>query len=508
MKLHDVMAGAAGAAAMKSAEIWLENPEIASITLDSRKAKHGALFFAIRGFLVDGRNFLSDAFSRGAAAAVVDSLDGIEPKFRARCLLVHDARIELARASATFFNHPTRNLLVFGVTGTNGKTSCSHILASILRAAGHTPALMGTVERSYLGRRELSDHTTQESVEIQHFLSDALKAGATAAVIEVSSHALSLSRVLECEFDAVLFNNLDMDHQDFYSGIEPYYEAKRLLFTSFNSANSKKKLIGVSNVDDRYGRRLVDEAKIPVFTFGMRDAQYSARDLQIGAAGIDGDISTPDAGKITVHSRLAPTRFNRYNITACAALAHAAGISAQAISKGIVDLSEVPGRLTRVPNTLGFSVFVDFAHSGPKLHSVLAALKEICAGKLIAVFGAGGDKDPLRRVKMGEAAAELADITVVTTDNPRSEDPDKIISAIVTSWNAHAAKISSPGILHVESDRARAIAKALQMAHKDDIVCIAGKGHEEGQIVKDKVFPFNDAAVAAQVVRELENVRH
>lgn len=484
--------------------IWARDPEISGLAFDSRRVRQNGLFFAIKGFVTDGKKFLKDAFAKGAAAAAVDSLEGVPAEFADRCVPVRDPRRELARASAEFFGHPTRELVLYGVTGTNGKTSCAYILAAILRAAGHSVALMGTVARSYPGRSEAAEHTTQESLEIQQFLREARGAGATAAVIEVSSHALSLDRVADCEFDACLFTNLEPDHQDFYKGMEPYYEAKRKLFLGYNGPASRKRCIGAANADDPYGVRLLREARVPMVSFGIGMADYRWHGLRADADAIRGAIELASGRKIAVESRLAPTRFNLANVAACVALAHAAGLPEAAIVAGIRDMDGVPGRLTRVQTTLGFAVYVDFAHSGPKLRSVLTALKEICRGKLIAVFGAGGDKDPLRRTTMGEAAADLADATFVTTDNPRSEDPQQIIAAIVAAWKARAERNGRAGTLVVEADRAQAIRQALASARAGDIVCIAGKGHEQGQIVKDKVFPFDDGQTAAQILRELE----
>ena len=502
MKLRDLIEGIALGNDPRTKELLSENPEIHGICFDSRKAQTGTLFIAIPGFVVDGKKFLAKAFAAGATLAVVDSREGVPEEFQRSCLVVPNPRRALATIAANFFKRPTRELLLIGVTGTNGKTSCAHLLASILSAAGHVTALMGTVERSYPGRREPSEHTTQESLEIQAFLRDARSAGATAAVIEVSSHALSLDRVAECEFDAALFTNLEPDHQDFYNGMEPYYLAKRSLFEGINPKTSPKKMIGIVNEMDPYGQRLLKEAQIPCFGFGEKGSDYSLSRLESSGSAIVGVIDRKPALEIPIYSRLAATRFNLANVAACVALAHKIGIPIPAISAGVSALAEIPGRLTRVPTNSRVQVYVDFAHSGPKLRSVLQALRDIARGRLIAVFGAGGDKDPLRRTRMGEAAADLADITVVTTDNPRSEDPAKIIAAIEHAWHAQQKLNSRPTKIIVEPDRERAIRLALQMAEGDDIVCIAGKGHEQGQIVKDKVFPFDDAEVASRCLEE------
>jgi UDP-N-acetylmuramoyl-L-alanyl-D-glutamate--2,6-diaminopimelate ligase len=263
-------------------------------------------------------------------------------------------------------------------------------------------------------------------------------------------------------------------------------------------------MIAVVNEDDSYGKRILAEGKIFSLGFSEKKAAYSYSALQSEGAAVVGTVNSIEGKAIPIHSRLAATRFNLANIAGCVALAHALKIPKLAISRGVSNLEEIPGRLTRVPTRSGVQVYVDFAHSGPKLRSVLQALRDIARGRLITVFGAGGDKDPLRRTRMGEAAADLADHTFITTDNPRSEDPLKIIEAIESAWRNRQNETARAANLIVEPDREQAIRLALQMASGDDIVCIAGKGHEQGQIVKDQVFPFDDVEVATRCLEELE----
>lgn len=490
--------------------IWQKNPKIKDIHFDSRRVVPGSLFFAFSGFVADGKKYIADAITRGAVAIIVDEENADTRPFSDKILLTRDARQLLAMAAVRFFQHPSRQLAVFGVTGSNGKTSTAFLLRAILEANGEPTALMGTVERSYPGKRELSDHTTQEAPDLQRFLVEALQAGVRQAVIEVSSHALSLARVEGLYFAGSIFTNLAADHQDFYQGMEPYYQAKKRLFTDFISSKTKAGLperpLAAINIDDEYGMRLANELGKHCFTYACRkNADVEGAQLRADEQGVHGEIKFSDGKKIAVHSLLAGTDFNRYNILAAAALAWAYGIAPEVIARGIATCKEIPGRLVRVEAKLPFQVFIDFAHSGPKLRSVLLALRELIQGRLIVVFGAGGDKDPARRTTMGAAAAELAEVAVITTDNPRSEAPEKIIEAIV---QAHQTYLDNhPSIKHeriIESDRRQAIARALKMAKPGDIVCIAGKGHEEGQIVGDKVYPFNDYQEAAAILREME----
>ncbi len=510
MKLHDIFHTIE---IKRHSHDWESNPSINALSFHSKKVKKGGLFFAIRGYEVDGHDFLTQAFKNGASLAVVEELEKVDKAYQSECIVVENSRKVLAYASANFFRHPTRELTLVGVTGTNGKTSCVHILDSIFKAAGHITALMGTVQSSYLDYVHLSDHTTRESLEIQSFLRKAVDSGVDMAIMEISSHALSLFRVNACEFDAVLFTNLDLDHQDFYKGIEPYFQAKLELFTKFNEpfdgVPSKKNIVGISNFDDTYGRRVLKEANIPMksFSFFRSDdgIHYGVSQWKMDTSGMEGVINRDDGSQIKVKSALTTT-FNSMNILASAATASVMGVSNSHVSQGIEDTKELPGRLLKVPTTLPYDVFIDFAHSGTALYSVLKELRAICVGKLIAVFGAGGDKDPLRRVLMGEASAKFANIAIITTDNPRREDPQEIIEAITTSWRAYARKNKLQGELIVEADREQAIRRAIFLAKEKDVICIAGKGHERVQIVGDKLIPFDDREVAEKALRELENV--
>ena len=506
MKLQEILQGVDENNFIEKSPIWLENPEIRGICFHSKKVVGQSAFFAIKGYITDGKKFLREAFNRGASVAIVDSLDGVDREFYKRCIVLKDPRMELAHASNIFYGFPSREILLVGVTGTNGKTSCAHIIRSILEEAGKKVALMSTIECSYSGYHENSTHTTKESLEIQCFLRNAIKAGVNAAVIEVSAHALSLHRVRSCEFDAVLFNNLEIDHQDFYKNVESYYQAKRKLFLEYKS--SHKNTFGVVNMDDVYGNRLISESQISIYSFSTKEkkADVFVNKVDISRENLAGTVKFKNGSSLSFSSSLT-TEFNIYNIAASVAIAHHMNIPHGTIEKAIRKLHKIPGRLEAIDTSLGFRVYIDFAHSGTALHSVLSALKKLSPSRLIVAFGAGGDKDPMRRKIMGEAAAELADISIITSDNPRWEEPLKIIQAIEEAFDDYSKAHELKREKYVLSDRSEAIRKAISLAKKGDFVCITGKGHERGQIIKDEVLAFDDIELCKKILKNLEKQR-
>ena len=488
-----------------SLELWKKNTEILGLAYDSRKVQKDFLFFAIPGLSEDGKKYIPSAFSKGACGVVVESLQGIEENFHDRCIIVNNIRESLAYASANFFQRPTKNMLVIGVTGTKGKTSATFLLDAIFSAAGKKTALLGTVECRYPGRKIKSERTTMESYDLQAFLRDALNAGAEVAILEVSSHALSLDRVAACDFDGVLFTNLMEDHLDFYGDMNSYFEAKLKLFTDFTTSKKNRNIRGISNADDSYGARVLREAKIFMKSIGLKNGDYSGAFLQASAIGIHGEIKLSTGVTIKVDSSLTG-EFNIYNILGAAALADQMNIAPKFIENGIKNLTSISGRLERVESNLPFQVFVDFAHMGSALENVLRSLRPICTGKLMLVFGAGGDRPDARRAQLGQVAAQLADYSIITSDNPRTEDPLKIIQAVEEAFLAEIQKKKKSKNYEIEPDRKLAIEKVLRMAKSGDIVCIAGKGHETGQIIGTQVFPFDDREVAKSYLRELEAV--
>ena len=484
-----------------ASNIWESNPEINDLCYHSLEAQEKKIFFAIKGYKTDGHSFIKQAFQKGIALAVVDCPEIVDKKYINQCLIVSDARKALAQASANFFGHPTRNLILVGVTGSNGKTSCAHIIENIFKENGNTTALMSTIHQSYPHHYELSKLTTQESYEVQKFMHNAVLAGVTHVVMEVSSHALSLSRVVDCEFNAVLFNNLQEDHLDFHESMENYFQSKLKLFTEFSC--SSKEMIGIANLDDSYGKRILKLASIPMKSFGLGNADFSGANLKENEYGITGEVKCSN-GSVKIHSKLMGM-FNYENITGSVSIASVLGVSKQVISAGIESIEEIPGRMCRVPTKLPYMVFVDFAHNGPALYKTLQIFRNICKNKLIVVFGSGGDRDPRRRIAMGEAAARFAHISIITTDNARSEDPQSIIKMIVNSWKAFVKKEKIDASFFIEPDRRSAIQKAFSCAKPKDIICIAGRGNEQNQVIGQKIIPFDDKKIALSILRELEN---
>ena len=478
---------------------------ISDLVYDSRKAKDGVLFFAIPGFKTNGSVFAEQAIHAGALACVVEKNDfeKLPEQIKPKAVPVENVRKVLAQASACFFGRPSEKMLVLGITGTKGKTSTSYLLESILKASGHVPALLGTVVCRYPGVSFHSERTTMESYELQKFLHDAHQAGADSVVMEVSSHALSLHRVAACLFDGVLFTNLSEDHLDFYGDMESYFEAKKLLFTEYFLPKKGKYPLGAINGENLYGEQLLRDARTPSLAFGSRGGDVFFASLSMDASGLKGELSFPEEEKIAIQSKLTGN-FNAQNIAGAAALAYQLGISLDAIQSGISLMEGVDGRLERIPSHLPFQVFVDFAHMGAALENVLSCLRPLCAGELIVVFGAGGDRDPSRRVQLGSVAARMADYAVITSDNPRTEDPAKIIAAIEAAYLKEKGKEASARSYEIVPERREAIRTAIQRAKAGDIICIAGKGHETGQIIGNVEYPFDDREEAARYLRERE----
>ncbi len=481
------------------------DPEISDLAYDSRLVKPGVLFFAIPGFKIDGTEFVDAAFHAGAAAAVVEDLAKIPASLKARCIQVDSCRSALALASAEFFGHPSEELTLVGVTGTKGKTSTTFLIDAIFSAAGFKPALLGTILCRHPGGEKPAKRTTAESYDLQKFLREAVNAGAKAAVIEISSHALALDRVLGCKFDGMVFTNLLEDHLDFHKTMDGYYEAKKILFTRYAEKKGGKIPIAAICTDDPFGEKLFRESGARNVSFGINGKSgYRFSQAELSARGIAGKIEGPNGFYIDITSTLVG-EFSQRNILGAVALAAEMKMAPRIIAKAIDELSGVSGRIERVPTSLPFQVFVDFAHMGTALENVLNALRPICTGKLIAVFGAGGDRDPARREQLGRVAARLADFSVITSDNPRTESPEKIIKAVESAYLDESAKLHrEPRNYLIEGDRCIAIRKALTMARPGDVICLAGKGHETGQEINGVVHPFDDRIEAAKILREIE----
>jgi UDP-N-acetylmuramoyl-L-alanyl-D-glutamate--2,6-diaminopimelate ligase len=461
---------------------------ITSLTDDSRSVTSGSCFVAIRGVGRDGHDFVPAAAKSGAAVIVVER-DIPAPRGVA-LVRVADTRVALAKLAAAFYglrDDAGSPLCVVGVTGTNGKTTVAWLLRSILQAAGYSPAMLGTVEYDLLGERRPAPLTTPGSIELCRHLATAREAGATHAVLEVSSHALDQHRCDGLRFAAGVFTNLTGDHLDYHRTMDAYFSAKRRLFEMLDPS-----AVAVVNLDDPRGKSLVKSTRASVTTYGIETQMADVR-ASVGAMDRRGThfVLHGRTMELPLHTPLIG-RHNVLNALAAAATAEAIGVSAEAIRSGLESVSGVPGRLQRAePPGWPYSVFVDYAHTDDALANVLRTLRPLTTGTLRCVFGCGGDRDRTKRPRMAATVGELADVAYVTSDNPRSEDPHEIIDEIL-----HGFSPSDECSIVVDVDRKRAIESALAEAEAGDTVLIAGKGHETYQLVGDKVLPFDDVEVA------------
>jgi UDP-N-acetylmuramoyl-L-alanyl-D-glutamate--2,6-diaminopimelate ligase len=481
--------------------------EVSDLAYRSGSVAPGALFFCVRGFRADGHDFAADAVARGAVALVCERpLDLGVPE-----LVVDSVRVAMAPLAATFFDRPAQSLAVAGVTGTNGKTTTTFLLRHVLEEAGRRTGLLGTVHSMVGGRVEEAERTTPEAIDLQRSLREMVDAGDDACVIEVSSHALELHRADAIDFDCVVFTNLTQDHLDFHGTLENYFGAKRRLFAP---AASPRPRVPVINVDDEWGRKITEELAeggiTDTLTFAIdREADYRADEVDLGPAGSSFVCQAPD-GTVPVTIGL-PGVFNVYNALATLVAAGSLGVELGAAAAALASARQVPGRFEPIDEGQAFSVLVDYAHTPDSLASVLWAARKLLgrngSGRLVCVFGAGGDRDQAKRPLMGEAARRLADHVIVTSDNPRSEDPGSIIAAILEGAERVEGKGAEESVLLVEPDRRAAIAAALRHADAGDVVVIAGKGHEQGQeLAGGRKVPFDDREVARSELRVLMNL--
>ncbi len=488
---------------LDGAEVLSErgNPDIAGVEYDSRRVKPGFAFVAMKGEATDGNRFIDKAIASGAAAVVSDSATEPEREQVAWARVSHGRRA-LARVSANFYKKPAEKLANTGVTGTNGKTTTTFLIESILNVPRQRTVLVGTIEYHILGKVIPAPHTTPESLELNRMFAEALANGATETVMEVSSHALEQQRVYGIPYDVAVFTNLTRDHLDYHQTMENYFASKRILF---EGCGTDRPRVAVINTDDEYGRELVKFSKkkgSEVVTYGLESGDFRAENVDIGLKGTRFDMVTPD-GVLPIWSPMIG-RVNLYNIMAASAAAWARGCTEDLIIAGIAALHNVPGRFQPVIAGQPFTVVVDYAHTDDALKNLTALGREFVKksnGLVITAFGCGGDRDRAKRPLMGEAAGRGSDFVVVTSDNPRSEDP----MAIISDAKPGVEKTGTEFL--VEPDRRKAINLALHKARPGDIVLIAGKGHEKTQTTREGVATFDDVEVARELLNGMGYIR-
>ncbi len=469
--------------------------EIKGITSDSRRVKQGFIFVAVKGGDFDGHSFVREALLRGAAAVIIQDTGPRIPETAERAFIkVADSRQALARLAAQFYGQPSLGLKVIGITGTNGKTTVSYLIEAILKSAGFTPAVIGTINYRYKGKIFNAVNTTPDPEELQALLAQMREEGVDYVIIEVSSHALDQARVESVRFLSAIFTNFSVDHLDYHRDLNSYFNAKGKLFAGLLKDN-----FAILNIDDSRAYELIKLTQAHVVKYGLSSfADIFAEDLNYSFQGTEFFLRlgsemnknlTLNCDRIKLSTALIG-KHNIYNILAAVAFGLTQGIDLKIIRQAIREFPGVPGRLERIPVESDFSVFVDYAHTQDALKNVITSLRPLCKGRLYVVFGCGGNRDKAKRPMMGRVVSELADLAIITTDNPRNEQPQEIINEIITGINKQNFKV----IL----DRQAAIKETLSQAGKDDIILVAGKGHENYQIFKNKRTHFDDR----EVVRE------
>jgi UDP-N-acetylmuramoyl-L-alanyl-D-glutamate--2,6-diaminopimelate ligase len=461
----------------------------AGLDYDSRRIAKDFVFFAFTGSRTDGRRFAEDALSRGAIAVASES--EAPEEFAARWIQVEHGRHALSLAARNFYRQPDERLGLTGITGTNGKTTTAYLVDSVLRAAGHTTALIGTIEYRLAGRILPAVNTTPESLDLIRLFAELEHAGGSHATMEVSSHALALGRVYGLRFHTAIFTNFTRDHLDYHGTMDAYFAAKQSLF---QGAGGPAPEFAVLNRDDDRVRRLKVESRTQTFWFGLGpEADLRARHIASSFNGLRFDVQYGKT-RFAIESPLIG-KINVYNILAACGAALSYGLAPETIVRGIAQMRAVPGRFERIDEGQPFVVVVDYAHTDDALRNVIAAARSLNPKRVITLFGCGGDRDRAKRPLMGQAAGENSDFVVLTSDNPRSEDP----LAIMNDALVGIRRVDVPHV--VEPDRALAIARAIKEAREGDIVILAGKGHEPYQVLKDKTIPFDDRTVAREVLK-------
>ncbi|MFI5791909.1 UDP-N-acetylmuramoyl-L-alanyl-D-glutamate--2,6-diaminopimelate ligase [Streptomyces sp. NPDC051677] len=472
--------------------------EVTGITHDSRAVRPGDVYAALPGARLHGADFVTQAAGLGAVAVLTDPT-GAERAAATGLpvLVVDDPRGRMGELAATIYGHPGRDLLQIGITGTSGKTTTAYLVEGGLKSV-RSAGLIGTVEMRIGDERIKSERTTPEATDLQALFAVMRERGVEAVAMEVSSHALVLGRVDGCVFDIAVFNNLSPEHMEFHSGMEDYFGAKAQLFTR------KRSKLGVVNFDDEYGRRLVQEAEVPVVTFsaeGHPDADWRAVDVEVGPMDSTFTVVGPEGVRVAARSPLSGS-FNVANTLAAIVSLAVAGLDPQTAADGVAAVPGVPGRLERVDAGQDYLAVVDYAHKTDAVESVLKALRKVTKGRLHVVLGCGGDRDRTKRAPMGAAVARHADTAVLTSDNPRSEDPLAILATMLEG--AASVPAHERGEVLLFEDRAAAIAAVVARAHAGDTVLVAGKGHEQGQDIAGVVRPFDDRQVLREAIQQTQ----
>ena len=469
------------------------DPDITDLVYDSRQVVPGVLFACIRGDNFDGHKFIEAAITKGAGALLIDDLRSIDgKKLTVPAILVSDTREALPILANSFFHYPSRKLKFIGVTGTKGKTTTAYLIEGALRRAGLAAGVIGTLGARANGKEIHLDRTTPEAVDLQRILAGMVDSGVQAAAMEISSHALAKRRTLGCEYDVGVFTNLTHDHLDFHNTLDEYLEAKLTLFREYPRESSKP-FTAVVNIDDPRSGKVLDAVAGKMVTYGIKNpADIRAENIAAGATNVTFDAVCPQ-GKLHIDLNLGGM-FNVYNALAAVGAVLSLGYDLDEIGTGLESVRAVDGRFESVDCGQDFAVIVDYAHSPDSLDNVMKSARELTTGRMIVVFGCGGDRDTMKRSVMGKLAAEQADVCIVTSDNPRTEDPEAIIQEILTGTKEGNAKVEAI------TDRRDAIKHALEIAKAGDLVVIAGKGHETYQIFKNETIHFDDREVVREIL--------
>jgi UDP-N-acetylmuramoyl-L-alanyl-D-glutamate--2,6-diaminopimelate ligase len=485
--------------------------EIEGIAYHSKQVGKGFLFAAIHGLELDGHQFIGEAIQKGAEVVVLEKEQEL---FNRTMILVPNSRRALAKISSNFYGDPSSQVKLVGITGTNGKTTTAYLLESILKKAGYSVGVIGTINYRFDKKTASAPNTTPESLDLQRILWEMAREGVSHVIMEVSSHGLDLDRVFGCQFDSAIFTNFTSEHLDYHKTLKGYFESKKKLFSDILMKSRKNGRFAVTNYDDPKGEEIVNGVELPVIRYGLSPSCDISADQMISTfEGLSCEIKTPK-GNFPIHSKLIGG-FNLYNILAAVGTGIAMNIPLRTLKDGVEELKGVPGRFERVENRRGIQVIVDYAHTHDALERVLSGLKNIMRnrsqkdGKIITVFGCGGDRDRTKRPLMGEVAGSFSDLTILTSDNPRTEDPMAIMDEVEKGFKSLSLKElsrdetgswrSTKGYIKIP-DRREAIRMAIRLAKSLDTVLIAGKGHEDYQIIGKRRFPFDDRVEAAKAL--------